>query len=152
LEEVDETPNGARSNDRQPRDRGFPLERVVRPEARDQRRNFPLRRRLDWHAQIKTQTAGCPKATGRLKVEEEKTVALLHLDDERRASIETARLFSSVVVLRPLLAVTPRFEPASSDTTRKQILADGVRPALAEREVVFGRSDAARVTFDDQLL
>src|SRR5262245_3810439 len=72
----------------------------------------------------------------------------LQVDDQSRTTVETARLFASVVVLRTLFAVAHRGETRLRHAPADQIVADRVGSAIAEREVVFGRADVAGVTFD----
>ena len=64
---------------------------------------------------------------------------------ERGATVETARFLTRVVVLRPLLAVAHRSKPVGSNTAAREVVLHGISPALAERQVVFGRADVAGV-------
>src|SRR5689334_25266003 len=69
-------------------------------------------------------------------------------DDERGATIEPARFLAAVVVLRPFLAVADRSEPIGANAPARQVVADGRRAPLTQRQVVLGRADVARVSFD----
>src|SRR5437588_3658709 len=68
---------------------------------------------------------------------------LLQSDDERGATVEPTRLFARVVVLRTLLTIADRRQPAHGDPVAHQVVAHRVGAALAEREVVLGRPDIA---------
>src|SRR5262245_40632821 len=72
----------------------------------------------------------------------------LEVDDERRTTVQPASLLAAVVVLRPLLAVADRAQPVGSDAPADQVIAHRVGAAIAERQVVLGRADIARMAFD----
>src|SRR3954454_17352238 len=74
--------------------------------------------------------------------------ALPQIDHESGAPIQASRFLAAVVVLRPLLTVAHRPQAVGGDTTAHQVVLHGVRATVAEGEVVFGRADAAGVTFD----
>ena len=73
---------------------------------------------------------------------------LLHAHDEGGATVQPARLFAGVVVLRPLLTVADGPQPVGADAAAGEVLADRVGAALAERQVVFRRADVAGVALD----
>src|SRR4051795_12222042 len=73
---------------------------------------------------------------------------LPQIDDEGRAAVEPARFLARVVVLRTFLAVADRVQPFRRHAAADEIVAHGVRAAIAESEVVFGRADAASMAFD----
>src|SRR3954451_20359894 len=74
--------------------------------------------------------------------------ALSDVHDERGPAVQPARLFTSVVVLRPLFTVADGAQAVGSDAAADQILANRVRAAVAQRQVVLGRADVAGVSFD----
>src|SRR5262245_1394972 len=76
------------------------------------------------------------------------TVLAHESDDQRRSTVEAARLLAGVVVLRTLLAVADGAEPIRADAAADEIVAHRVGAAFAEREVVFRRADVAGVAFD----
>src|SRR4051794_37065600 len=73
---------------------------------------------------------------------------LRHAHGEGGAPVEAPRLFARVVVLRSLLTVAHAAEPVRTDAVAREVVANRVRAALAERQVVFGRADVAGVAFD----
>src|SRR5437762_11018855 len=68
-------------------------------------------------------------------------------DHERRASIQSARFFTAVVVLRALFAVADRAQTIGADAAARQVVAHRRGAPLAERQVVLGRPDVARESF-----
>src|SRR5438552_11446999 len=73
---------------------------------------------------------------------------LLKPDDERGPPIQAPRFLARVVVFGPLLAVADRLEPIGGDAAADQVILHGGGAPIAEREVVLGRPDVARVPLD----
>src|SRR5688500_205184 len=91
--------------------------------------------------------AGHQLASGPLALRVVGTLAL-QPNHQRGAAVQAARFFARVVVLRPLLAVADGVEAGSGNPAARQVLTHGIGAALAEGQVVFGRADVARMTFD----
>ena len=82
------------------------------------------------------------------------SIAILHCyvepHDERGATVQSPRLFARVVVLRLLFTVADGLQSRGGDAVLRQVIAHRVGAAFAERQVVFGRADAAGVAFNGQ--
>src|SRR5262245_4636314 len=68
--------------------------------------------------------------------------------NERGAAVQASRLFTRVVVFRARLTADDRVESRRAQPSPDQVIPRPVGAARTEREVVFRRSDVARVAFD----
>src|SRR4029077_7541941 len=87
-------------------------------------------------------------AVSQLDPSPETLLALSQIHRQRRTTIQAARFFTRVLVLRPLLTIADRPEAVFRDAAAHEVVLHSRRAPIAEREVVLGRADVAGVPFD----
>src|SRR3546814_10307799 len=75
-------------------------------------------------------------------------IVAVSVDRQDAAAILGPRLFGRTEDRRALLAVADRAQPRAVDALGRQVVADRVRAALAEGEVVFAGAALVGVAFD----